>query len=92
MKKAGEGSGGKVYKCIKKDSTEGVDKYYALKFVDKISAKNKQMLINEASLIAWMNIEHVVKFEALYEYKKRLWLIIEYMDGGSMSEICEEYH
>ena len=45
------------------------------------------MLINETSLIRYLDIDEMVKCIDIYDNQNRLMIILEYMDQNSMSDI-----
>lgn len=45
------------------------------------------MIINEASLIRYLNIDEMVQCLEVYEHNDCLFLILEFMDQKSMSNI-----
>ena len=50
------------------------------------------MIINEASLLKFLNIDEIVNCVAVYEHGNDISIILEYMDNGSMTKIIQENH
>lgn len=62
-----------------------------------IDKDNEQPLLEETRLMASMNSEYIVKFISAYRVDDHLWILMEYMDGGSLTNIatfcdCQEEH
>ena len=45
------------------------------------------LVINEASLIAYLECDELIKCEDLYHFNSKLYIMLEYMDQGSMINI-----
>ena len=43
--------------------------------------------MNECSLIKALNSEHIVTCEDVYEYQNKIWVYLELMEGGDLSQI-----
>ena len=59
--------------------------------------KNEKAVLEETSLIASMQHENIVKFYSAYRIDSTLWILMEYMDGGSLTNVaayceCQEPH
>ena len=52
----------------------------------------KQLLINESSLISYLDSDEIIKCVDLYEYKNKIWIILDLLDGGDLSSIVFNYH
>ena len=50
------------------------------------------MIVNEASLICYLNIDEMVQCVEVYEHQNCLYLILEYMDRKSLSDIVLNNH
>ena len=47
----------------------------------------RQIVINESSLIAYLDSDEIIKCVDLYDYNKRIWIFLEYMEDGALSDI-----
>ena len=65
MDAIGQGGFGEVFKVKRK--VDG--KYFAMKYVKEVENAEKQAVINEASLIAHLNSEEMIKCVDLYYWK-----------------------
>lgn len=75
----GEGGFGKVYKCARKGESE---KYYAMKYIDITSNKQKIYIGNEITIMKSMDHKNIVQLYEVYMFKGRIFMIMEYLDGG----------
>lgn len=82
-KKLGEGANGVVWKCINKKTREIV--------AIKISpVEEYEDLENEIALHALSQHENVVKYMDTYFYEDHFWIVMELMDGGALTQLCDE--
>ena len=44
-------------------------------------------VINEASLIAYLACDEIIKCEEFYHFNNQMYIMLEYMDQGSMTDI-----
>ena len=79
----GQGAFGQVYRAERKSD----GKHFALKYVSGASANEKQTVINEASLIAYLDSEEIIKCVDLYEYNNKIWIILEFMENGPLTKM-----
>ena len=47
----------------------------------------RQDVINECSLIAFLDSDQLIKCEEVYDYQDRLWIFLELMEGGDLTNI-----
>lgn len=47
----------------------------------------KQLIVNEASLLTFIDCDKVIKVVDLYEFKGRIWMFMDYMDLASQEKI-----
>lgn len=85
-----EGSTCKVYSATYKGQTIAV-KQIAL------TDKNERVMLNETRLLASMDDPHITKFISAHRQGSTLWLLMEYCDCGSLTNIatfceCKEPH
>lgn len=65
-------------------------KIFALKFTEPENEEERKEVINEANLIKILDCEQLINCEDIYEYSDRIWVILDYMEGGSLEEISNE--
>ena len=58
-----------------------------MKWVKDVAEEEKTLVVNEASLLAFLNSNEMIKCEDLYDFNRQIFIILEYMDQGSMTEI-----
>ena len=46
----------------------------------------------ESALLAAINSEYLVNCVEIYDYESRLYVFLEYMDGGSLNKFVENYY
>lgn len=83
----GEGGFGKVYKCVKIAD----QKIYSMKHIDITSSKQKVYIGNEITLMKSMDHKNIVQLYETYMYKGRIFLFMEYLDGGCLTPIVENF-
>ena len=47
------------------------------------------MVINEASLIAYLDSDEIIKCVELYQYNNSMFVLLEYMENGQMTDIIK---
>lgn len=62
-----------------------------------LTPKNERMLIDETRLMSSMSNPNIVEFISAHRIGQTLWILMEYMDGGSLTNIatfceCQEPH
>jgi len=62
-----------------------------------LTAKNERLLLEETRLMASMNHPNITKFYSAYRSGDILWILMELMDGGSLTNVatfcdCQEPH
>ena len=50
------------------------------------------LMINEASLIAYLQCDELIKVEDMYHFQNNLYMMLEYMDQGSIANILAVHH
>ncbi|KAG7664085.1 CLA4 [[Candida] subhashii] len=86
IEKAGQGASGNVYLAEKKSTGEKV----AIKQMDLNLQPRKELIINEILVMKDSLHPNIVNFLDSYLRKDNdLWVIMEYMEGGSLTEIIE---
>lgn len=86
IKKAGQGALGEVYLAEYKSNHEKV----AIKQMDLNVQPRKELIINEILVMKDSQHKNIVNFLDLYlRGLLDLWVIMEYMEGGSLTEVIE---
>ena len=86
----GKGAFGEVYLTSKQGSKEK----YATKKIDKKYAANpraKKYLDNEIAILKEVNHPHIIKLYKVHETTQFYYLVMEYCNGGGLSDCLEEY-
>lgn len=83
MRKIGKGAFGSVFQVRR--NSDGIE--FALKFTNPKSDIERQEIINECSLIQHLNCDQLIRCEEVYDYKGRIWVFLELMEGGSMTDL-----
>lgn len=78
VKRIGEGANGVVWLCLDKHTGER----YAAKIAD---LSEMDYLKNEIAIHATTLHENIVKYIQSYAYNNELWIVLEYMAGGSLT-------
>jgi hypothetical protein len=85
--KVGEGAAGEVFKGVDSRSGEVV----AIKKMI-LNAQNMKLLITEIGIMKACTHGNIVKYAASYLVDDTcLWVVMEYMDGGCLTEILEQF-
>ena len=79
----GEGGQAKIYK-IKRISD---NKLCVLKITSDVT--DRQAVINESSLMSWLNCDQIVQCIELYDWHGTIYIVMELMDGGSLTSIVQ---
>ena len=90
FEKLGKGAFGEVYLT----SMQGSKEKFATKKIDKKFAKNqktKEYIDNEIATLKEIDNENIIKLYEVKEDRNSYYLIMEYCNGGSLSD-CLEYH
>jgi serine/threonine protein kinase len=83
----GQGAFGEVYKATKLMTADVV----AIKKM-VVTPKNQEHLISEVAIQKSTSTHpNVVKYLEGYYYHDNLWVVLEYMDGGSLTAVLEEF-
>lgn len=53
-----------------------------------LNPKNKTILLEETKLMATMSNPNIIEFYGGYKVNQMLWILMEYMDGGSLTKHC----
>ncbi|NXX29230.1 PAK3 kinase, partial [Nicator chloris] len=64
----------------------------AIKKVNLQGLSRKQVTINEIMLMKRSRSASVVNYLGSYLVHEQLWLVMEYMDGGTLTDVNKETH
>lgn len=81
-----EGSTGRVYLTNEKDTGRPV----ALKKMDLTKQQRRELLFNEVAIMRYYQHPNIVTMYNSYLVKDELWLAMEYLDGGLLTELFTE--
>ena len=76
---------GQVYLAIRKAD----NKKFAMKVIEGLSNNERQMIINDSSLIAYLDSDELIKCVDLYRFKQRVFIVMEYMENGPIKSIIQ---
>lgn len=79
----GEGSTGKVYLATEKDTGRQV----AIKQMEVTKQQRRELLINEVATMKFYKHPNIVKMYNSYLVDDELWLVLEYLEGGALTDI-----
>jgi len=86
MEKIGEGAAGEVFSA---ENAKG--KKIAVKKME-INAENMKLLVTEIGIMKTSHHDNIVDFFDAYCVEDRqLWVVMEYMDGGCLTDILEQF-
>ena len=68
------------------------NKLFALKSIESVSAPLRQSIINDTSLIKFLNVDELMKCVDLYEYERTIWVFLEHLEYGSLAQIVHAYY
>ena len=83
LERIGIGAAGQVYKAVNKISSEIV----AVKIINFKNQKRKDLIISEIEVMQEMHCENIVNYIECYVYKKDLWIVMELLDFGALTDI-----
>lgn len=83
LKKIGQGASGGVYTAHDKSTNE----YVAIKQMEIEKQPKKELIINEILVMKGSKHGNIVNFIESYLLKNELWVVMEYMEGGSLTDI-----
>lgn len=79
----GEGSTGKVFLATERDTARQV----AIKRMDLTKQQRRELLINEVATMKYYKHPNIVKMYNSYLVNDELWLVLEYLEGGALTDI-----
>jgi len=80
----GEGSGGVVFLATNIETGEKV----ATKKVE-LTDENYRSLSREIFMMKTVDFPHIISYLSSYFYQNKIWIFMEYMDGGSLGDILD---
>ncbi|KAJ3449936.1 p21-activated protein kinase [Anaeramoeba flamelloides] len=83
LQKIGEGSTGLVYKA----THIRTNKVVAVKVMSNIGEQNMKMIQNEIAMMRSCKHKNVVEYVGSFLSGDNLWVAMEYMDGGNLTEV-----
>ena len=85
LSKIGQGASGGVYIAHSIDTNHCV----AIKEMNLENQPKKELIINEILTMKEYRHENIVNFVDTYIVDKNLWIVMEYMEGGSLTDIVQ---
>ncbi len=86
QKKIGQGASGEVFIGINKTT----EKLCAIKQMNLSLQQKKELILNELQVLAESNHPNIVNFIESYLVGDVLWVVMEYMEGGALTDMIEE--
>lgn len=81
--KIGQGASGGVYTAIERDSGRCV----AIKQMNLEQQPKKDLIVNEILVMRESKHKNIVNFMDSYLVKGDLWVVMEFMEGGSLTDV-----
>lgn len=82
--KIGQGASGGVYTAYQ----VGTNLSVAIKQMNLEKQPKKDLIINEIVVMKESMHRNIVNFIDSFLYKEDLWVVMEYMEGGSLTDVC----
>ncbi|KAH9493018.1 Serine/threonine-protein kinase PAK 2 [Bulinus truncatus] len=79
----GRGASGRVHQAVHKETKQVV----AIKMMDLLHQPKKELIIAEIDVLKQNKHENIVNFIDCYFLSNELWVVMEYLDGGSMTNV-----
>jgi len=86
QEKCGEGAAGEVFLAVEKNSNRKV----AIKKMD-LGKENAKLLVTEISIMKTSRHEAIIEYIDSFAVDGQLWVVMEFMDGGCLTDILEEF-
>lgn len=86
LKAIGEGSFGQVFVALDMRTLDRV----AVKQMD-LKENEEEDLIGEIAMMKTLKHPNIVEYLDSFKLGERLWLVMEYMEGGSLTEVLDQY-
>ncbi|RNA40272.1 serine threonine- kinase PAK 1-like isoform X2 [Brachionus plicatilis] len=84
--KLGSGAAGEVYRAINKQTNLQV----AIKRMLLEKQQRKDLIITEIQVMKDMNFKSIVNYIECFLYERELWIVMEYLEGGALTDIVLE--
>jgi p21-activated kinase 1 len=78
------------YSCRFTACQVGTNLSVAIKQMDLYKQPRKDLLINEILVLRTLRHVNIVNYIDSFLYKNELWVVMEYMEGGSLTDIVTE--
>ncbi|KAL3895130.1 MAG: hypothetical protein SGCHY_004884 [Lobulomycetales sp.] len=85
IKKVGQGASGSVY--LAKNTQDGGT--VAIKQMELATQPRKELIVNEIIVMKESNHENIVNYLDSFLVKSELWVVMEYMEGGPLTDIID---
>lgn len=86
VKKLGQGASGSVYEGIDRRDGHRV----AIKQIDLSQQPRKELIVNEVRIMRDTKHPNIVKYNESFLVGNELWVVMELMEGGTLTDIIEE--
>jgi len=86
LEKCGEGAAGEVFLATEKSTSRQI----AIKKMD-LGKENAKLLVTEISIMKTSRHESIIEYIDSFAVDGQLWVVMEFMDGGCLTDILEEY-
>ncbi|KAL7672489.1 hypothetical protein ACOME3_007373 [Neoechinorhynchus agilis] len=84
--KVGSGAAGEVYLATNKTTKEKV----AIKQINLDRQNRRELIISEIMVMKDSRFPSIVNFNECFMVDKHLWIVMEYMEGGQLTQIVEK--
>ena len=81
-----DGLAEKVFKTRHKETSQD----YALKFSEPRNEKDREMFETEIAMMRLIKSDSILKIYEEFDFKNRLWVFIELMEGGQLTSLLDE--
>jgi len=86
IEKCGEGAAGEVFSAYEKNTKRRV----AIKKMD-LGKENLKLITNEISIMKSSHHLSIIEYIDSFAVEGQLWVVMEFMDGGCLTDILDEY-
>lgn len=90
LKKVGQGASGSVYVARPLGKLAQTHRQVAIKQIDLSNQPRKELIVNEITVMRESQHPNIVNFlEAYLRGSNDLWVVMEYMEGGPLTDVIE---